>query len=590
MRIENIGQKINQGYYNRSQNTKPSNFRVSITNLQKADIVTFKAVPKLSATDRMAEVALEILDKNNFRKGQKLFITGDSNFLPFIEILAAEAYKKGSGLITYNILEPEIEALKKKYKILEEFDYKKSQIAELKASGALFLEFSKKNNPYKAAKMSLKEIKNEQIKLAPNIPKSVQNLFKIDPHEVLVDALDVHKGQPVTVNGEREHLPFIIKLVEFLYAKNGTKLVDVAISNDSKLNMLKYGDEKLLTEVPNSLKAAEMEAFEKDIAYLALEGRDPNKLEGIDTKRIVKHRQAINKEMEEIYNKTTGNIPWLVYYAPTTKSCADAYSEFKNPIEALSQAYKDAAKINRMGCLKTHIDSLNYRADKMNEIMDKGYRIFHYISVDDKGIPDGKTDFKVTMSPKSVFNAARMKMEKYGHFPIVNIPTEEVFTAPKADTAEGVISATMPLCLNGRVVEGIRFKFHEGKIVDIKADTNEEMLKEHIAANKNADRLGEVALVAGSPITKTGRLFKSTLLDENASCHLAIGNAYPDTVKGATEIEDYSEMQKYLKDLNINSSPTHNDFMVGGINVNITAINDETGDTIDIIKNDKFLL
>ena len=176
------------------------------------------------------------------------------------------------------------------------------------------------------------------------------------------------------------------------------------------------------------------------------------------------------------------------------------------------------------------------------------------------------------------------------HTEIKNIPTEEVFTSPQADTAEGVISATMPLSLNGKIVEGIRFKFEKGKMVDIKADKNEEMLKKHIAANDNADRLGEVALVAGSPIAETGRLFNSTLLDENASCHLAFGNSYSMCIKGADEFKEYKDMKKFLKDLKINSSPTHNDFMVGGKNVNISAINEKTGDTIDVIKDDKFLL
>ena len=85
-------------------------------------------------------------------------------------------------------------------------------------------------------------------------------------------------------------------------------------------------------------------------------------------------------------------------------------------------------------------------------------------------------------------------------------------------------------------------------------------------------------------------MFNSVLLDENASCHFAIGNAYPDTVKGAAEIEGYKAQEKYLEESDINVSSIHNDFMVGGKNVVITAINDETGDKVEVIKKDKFLL
>ena len=128
------------------------------------------------------------------------------------------------------------------------------------------------------------------------------------------------------------------------------------------------------------------------------------------------------------------------------------------------------------------------------------------------------------------------------------------------------------------------------KITDIHADTNEDFLRQHIFSNENADRLGEVALVAGSPIAKTGRLFYSTLEDENAACHLAVGLAYPGSIEGADKFENYDELQQYLSDLKINQSTVHTDFMVGGKNVTIYAENEETGDVVKIIENDEFLL
>lgn len=285
------------------------------------------------------------------------------------------------------------------------------------------------------------------------------------------------------------------------------------------------------------------------------------------------------------------DVPWLIYYAPTTKSGIDVYPEFKQKFAAIKQAYIDATKINHIGNLDKHVEALNYRAKKMNEILKKGYTTFRYVSVDSKTkMPDGKTNFEIEMSPKSKFNAARTEMKKYGHRPLVNIPTEEVFTAPQANTAQGILSTTLPLSLNGKLVEGIRFKFDKGKVVEVSAEKNEDVIKSHIKNYENADRLGELAIVANSPIEATKRIFKSTLLDENAACHFALGDAYPETIEGAEKFENYKELMKYLKDLNINSSDTHVDFMVGSDNLDIFAINKDTKDTIKIIENNKFLL
>lgn len=591
MNISLICQNIsNYNVYN-SRNENYSNFGIKMKNPIKSDTVSFTSREKqLTPQEKMRCYAIELLDKNDLQKGQKLHITAESKYLPFVDVLSAEAYKRGSGLVFYNIIEPEIEELKSKYDITEDFDYKKTEISDLKKNNALFITFDDDKNPFLASGLTDEEIKAEQLKLRGDIPKEVYDEFKINPKEIFKDALDIHEGQPVSITAEREHMPFVEKLVEYLYSENGSKLVDVIINDNNKKNMLLYGDDSLLTEFTDAYVEARKERYEKDVAALYLAGSDPKEYDGIDSERITKNSRARMDRIRKYYNLSTNNVPWLVYYAPTTMSSREAYPEYDNPIERISRAYKDANKINRMGNLDEHINSLSHRAEKMNEIMRSGYRTLHYVSVDDDGKPDGKTDFRVTMSPKSIFNAARSDMPKYGHSPLVNIPTEEVFTAPQADTAEGVISATMPLALNGKVIDGIRFEFKEGKITDIHADTNEDLLRNHINSNENADRLGEVALVAGSPIAATGRIFYETLLDENAACHLAIGNAYPDTVEGALDIEDYSEMEEYLKDLKINNSPTHIDFMVGGKNVNIYAENKETGDVVTVIKNDKFLL
>jgi len=563
----------------------------------KADAVSFSGKTQKSTPDeKMAVYAVKFLDEIGLKENQPLHITADSKYVPFLKVLTEEAYKKGSGKVYLKVVEPEIEALKKKYNITEDFDFKKEAKEELESEDAKFVEFDDTNSPYKAAGLSNKEITAKIESLYPKIPKKVQDIFKLNPEEIFKSALDMHEGEPMYIRGEREHLPQIIKLVDYLYSTNKTKLIDVKLVESKEYSpeiaFYKYAKDDLIGKFQKSRISAEKEYFEKDTATLVLSGEDPELYSEIDSKKIVENSKPFRTAVQEYQTKSTSNNPWLVYYAPTTKSVGLAYPEYGNDkIAALAHALKDAKEINRVGKLKEHIESIELRAEKMNKLLDKGYRTIRYVSVDpETTLPDGKTDLKIGLSEKSFFNGARMKMEKTGHNPLVNIPTEEIFTSPMANTAEGKVSATMPLVLNGKVVEGIEMTFKKGKIVNVNATKNLDMLKEHIKGNKNADRLGEVALVAGSPIFKKDRLFYDTLLDENAACHVAIGDAYPDVVKGAEDIEDYDKQQEYLKKLHINSSTTHNDFMIGGPNVYVYAENAKTGEQVQVIKDDKFML
>jgi aminopeptidase len=146
-----------------------------------------------------------------------------------------------------------------------------------------------------------------------------------------------------------------------------------------------------------------------------------------------------------------------------------------------------------------------------------------------------------------------------------NMPTEEIFTLPKRDGVNGVLYASMPLCLNGNLVHDIVFTFKDGKIVDAKASAGLTHLEKELDKDEGARYLGEVALVPySSPISDMKILFYNTLFDENASCHFAFGKAYP-KFKG-----ELSENE--MKARGMNDSLTHVDFMVGTDDLSITGI------------------
>ncbi len=152
-----------------------------------------------------------------------------------------------------------------------------------------------------------------------------------------------------------------------------------------------------------------------------------------------------------------------------------------------------------------------------------------------------------------------------------NLPTEELFTTPDPERTSGVVASTKPLDVGGSVVEGLRLRFEGGRAVEIEADANAETLRQRVATDEGAARLGEVALVDGkSRIGRLGRTFFNTLLDENAASHVALGDAY------ATPIADSADLPR------INESEIHVDFMIGSDEVAVSGVT-HGGDEVPLL-------
>ena len=188
------------------------------------------------------------------------------------------------------------------------------------------------------------------------------------------------------------------------------------------------------------------------------------------------------------------------------------------------------------------------------------------------------TDFKVWLNPRGKFVGGSEKTLGSAIFN-PNIPSEEVFTTPMKGRAEGKVVATKPLSYQGKLIENFWMRFEDGRVVEVHAEKNQDVLEKMVAMDEGAARLGEVALIAyDSPINNTGILFYNTLFDENASCHLALGRGFNETLNG------YENMTvEECKAAGINDSMIHVDFMIGSKDLSIEGVSRD-GKRIQIFK------
>ncbi len=150
-----------------------------------------------------------------------------------------------------------------------------------------------------------------------------------------------------------------------------------------------------------------------------------------------------------------------------------------------------------------------------------------------------------------------------------NIPTEEVFSMPHKYGVNGKVTSTKPLSFQGQLIENFTLTFKDGKVVDSTCEKGEQALRQLLEADDDgASRLGEVALVPHeSPVSQAGIIFFNTLFDENASCHIALGKAYPTNIKGGSDMDE-KEMDQH----GVNDSIVHEDFMIGSADMDIDGI------------------
>ncbi|HEY0262940.1 MAG TPA: aminopeptidase [Granulicella sp.] len=376
--------------------------------------------------------------------------------------------------------------------------------------------------------------------------------------------LNLQEGQELLLSATTEMLPLVRRITEHAY-KAGALLVTTFYSDDEAvLSRYKYAPDASFDHAAQWMADAVATAFRGGAARMAIAGGNPALLAGQDPSKVSRANIAgskANKPAMELI--TRHSINWSIVAAATpewAKLVFPGLSETE-AVAKLWDAIFTASRVTSedpVAAWKEHARNLKQRVSYLNE------KNFYSLRFHDN---DGTTDLTVGLADDHLW-AGGGSDSGNGVFCNPNIPTEECFTTPHKDRIDGFVRASKPLSHQGTLIENITCTFEGGKIVKATATNGEEALNRLISSDEGARRLGEVALVPhSSPIAQSGILFWSTLFDENAASHIALGQAYATCLKDG---EHMDEAQLAAK--GANASLIHVDWMIGSAAMNVDGI------------------
>lgn len=374
--------------------------------------------------------------------------------------------------------------------------------------------------------------------------------------------VNVQKGQEVFISAELDQPEFVAMVVDECYKAGASKVtVDWSYQPLTKLNV-RHCSKKVL----GNLDKWQIEKWEHQAEVLPckiyLMSEDPDGLAGVNQKKYAGAMASRSKIIKPIRNRMENKYQWCIAAVPGKGWAKKVFPGMRASvaIEKLWEAILSTSRVNDdpIDAWNKHNADLKARCDYLNSL---GIKELKYKA-------SNGTDFRVGLLPNAIFMAGGEETLGRGVYYNPNIPTEEVFTSPRKGDADGIVYSSKPLSYGGQLIDNFSIKFENGKITDVKAEQNEELLRELVNMDEGAAFLGEVALVPySSPIRESGILFYNTLFDENAACHLAFGRGFTNVIK---EYENYTEAE--LHEMGINDSIVHEDFMIGTADMDITAI------------------
>ena len=375
---------------------------------------------------------------------------------------------------------------------------------------------------------------------------------------------NVQPGQELFIQGLVEHSPLVRALTRQAY-RAGASYVNVLYRDQHvRRAMIEFGPDEALTYSPEWMKVA-IESSGGQALIATAGDPEPELLADLDGERVGRVRML---EVSEIIQRqmVERSVNWAIVAAPTTGWAQQIFDE--PDMERLWEAVSFCMRLDEAdpaAAWREHLAALDRRAAAMNELRPDALRY--------RG---PGTDLAVGLLPDASWTGGGSQTARGVEY-VANMPTEEIFTSPDRERADGTIRSSRPLVLQGQIVRGLELTLEDGRIVGVDAEQGAEVVRGELATDEGATHLGELALVTGdSRVGQTGLTYFNTLFDENATCHIAYGLGIAEAFEGDPGAK-------------LNVSHVHTDFMVGGPELEVDAVLAD-GTTVPLVRNEEWQL
>lgn len=381
---------------------------------------------------------------------------------------------------------------------------------------------------------------------------------------ITVTGANVQRGQAVRIYSEVEHYEFATLVAEECY-RAGAKSVQLEWSHQP-LSKLAYRHQSVKTlSTVHKWQEEKMKLMTEELpCRIVLIGEDPDGMRGVNLEKMQKANIATYKVMKPYIDAIESKHQWTIAAIPSVAWAKKVFPDLpKNQaVEKLWRAILDSVNVtddpanDPISEWRRHNEEFRRRCDWLNS------QKFDYVTYKSSN----GTDFRADLIPEGRWCGGQ-DTTKSGISFNPNLPTEEIFTSPMAGKAEGKLVSTKPLSYKGQLIKNFWFRFENGRAVEWDAEVGKEVLDRMLTMDDGASKLGELALIpCNSPINNSGILYYETLFDENASCHVALGEGFNDCIDGYLD-----KTNEECRALGINDSMIHVDFMIGAPDMCITG-------------------
>lgn len=397
---------------------------------------------------------------------------------------------------------------------------------------------------------------------------------------VVRTGVNVQKGQEIVINCPVEHYEFARLLVEEAYSAGAGEVIMRWNDAVESRQLYEHASEETLGTVAEWRAEACNYYSRRGAGWISVSGSDPEAFKGVDPKRMQIRSAAMDKALAEHYKlMMASEIPWTVAAVPQVKWAKKVFPGMteEEAMHSLWEKILEAVRIGNGDAVEKWAAHDRFLKEKCRMLNNYAFEKLYYEN-------SLGTDFTVGLVKGHIWEGGS-ETAGTGTVFEANMPTEEIFTMPHKEQAEGTLVSALPLCYRGNLIKNFRLVFHEGRVVEYHAEEGEEILKSLLEGDEGSRHLGEVAIVPySSPISQMKTLFYNTLFDENASCHFALGECYPTTIAGGAAMSEDE-----LAAAGGNASMNHEDFMVGTADLKITGIR-ENGERIVLFENGDWVI